>query len=73
MDVDQKNIGKGMLSSFQMRYFEDYQVFAKTFEGFMNFSRVLSEISRDFRKRFLPINMSFLSHKQNGLITQDIY
>jgi hypothetical protein len=48
--VDQKNIGKGMLASFQMRYFEDYQIFVKTFEGFLNFSRVLSEISRDFRK-----------------------
>jgi hypothetical protein len=43
-----KNIGKG--ASVQMRYFENYQIFVKTFEGFLNFSRVLSEISRDFRK-----------------------
>ena len=62
-----------MLASVQMRYFEDYQIFVKTFEGFLNFSWVLSEISLDFRKWFLSINMSFLSHKQNGLITQDIY
>ena len=48
-----KNIGKGMLASVnsvQMRYFEDYQIFVKTFEGFLKFSRVLSEISLDFRK-----------------------
>jgi hypothetical protein len=33
--MDQKNIGKGMLASvLKMRYFEDYQIFIKTFEGF---------------------------------------
>ena len=68
-----KIIGKGMLASVQMRYFEEYRIFFKTFEGFLNFSPVLSEISRDFRKCFLSINMSFLSHKQNDLITQDIF
>jgi hypothetical protein len=31
-----------------MRYSEDYQILFKTFEGFFNFFRVLSEISRDF-------------------------
>ena len=62
-----------MLAGDQMRYFEDYQIFFKTLEEFLNFSRVLSEISRDFRKCFLSINMSFLSHKQNDLITQDIF
>jgi hypothetical protein len=48
--VVQKNIGKGMLASVQMRYFEEYQIFLKTFEGFLNFSPVFSEISRDFRE-----------------------
>jgi len=29
-----KNIGKGMLATVQMRYFENYQIFFKTFENF---------------------------------------
>jgi hypothetical protein len=60
-----------------MRYSEDNQIFVKIFEEFLNFFRVLSEFSRDswwfFREWFLSLNMSFLSHKQNGLITQNIY
>jgi hypothetical protein len=73
LPCSKKNFVKGMLAGDQMRYFEDYQIFFKTLEEFLNFSRVLSEISRDFRKCFLSINMSFLSHKQNDLITQDIF
>jgi hypothetical protein len=73
LPCSKKNFGKGMLAGVQMRYFGDYQIFVKTFEGFLNNFRVLSEISRDFRKCILSINMSFLSHKQNGLITQDAF
>ena len=56
-----------MLASVQMRYFEDYQIFVKTFEGFLNFSRVLREILRDFK-----LFLTCLSY-QNGLFTQDNY
>jgi hypothetical protein len=38
LQCPKKNFGKGMLAGVQMRYFEDYQIFVKTFEGFLNFS-----------------------------------
>ncbi len=68
----QKNIGTGMLASVQLRYFEEYQIYFKTFEGFLNFSPVLSEISRDFYLGNDFYQSTCLSY-QNGLITQDNY